>query len=169
MRIRDIGVILLVFIFIMFGTTNVVSADIKYEGKPEEIKEPAYIDDVMIVNKQNPLPSTYEPDVVEYSGEKGEKKAVDAIKKMITEAEKEGIKLQVYSGYRSYEYQKDLYNKYVEKDGKKAADRYSARPGFSEHQTGLTFDVGEKGVSDPLTEDLGQQEEGIWIKDNAYK
>src|SRR5699024_4733845 len=128
MRLRDIGVILIVIVLMVIGTSYVVSAEIKYEGNPEEIKERAYIDDVMIVNKQNPLPSTYELAVVEHSAEKGEKKAVDAIKKMITEAEKEGIKLQVYSGYRSYEYQKDLYNKYVEKDGKKAADRYSARP-----------------------------------------
>ena len=47
----------------------------------------------------------------------------------------------VYSGYRSYEYQEQLYNNYVAREGKEAADTYSARPGYSEHQTGLAFDL----------------------------
>ena len=46
-----------------------------------------------------------------------------------------------YSGFRSYETQTKLYQDYVNQDGKEAADRYSARPGYSEHQTGLAFDV----------------------------
>ena len=46
-----------------------------------------------------------------------------------------------YSGYRSYDYQTKLYNDYVDREGQAAADTYSARPGYSEHQTGLAFDI----------------------------
>ena len=67
-----------------------------------------------------------------------------------------------YSGFRSYETQNKLYQDYVNQDGKEAADRYSARPGYSEHQTGLAFDViGTDG--DLVTEEKAAQ----WLLDHA--
>ena len=67
-----------------------------------------------------------------------------------------------YSGFRSYETQTKLYQDYVNQDGKAAADRYSARPGYSEHQTGLAFDViGTNG--DLVTEEKASQ----WLLDHA--
>ena len=60
---------------------------------------------------------------------------------MVNAAKNDGISLDVVSGFRSYETQNQLYNGYVSRDGKEAADTYSARPGHSEHQTGLAFDV----------------------------
>ncbi len=67
-----------------------------------------------------------------------------------------------YSGFRSYETQTKLYQDYVNQDGKAAADRYSARPGYSEHQTGLAFDViGTDG--DLVTEEKAAQ----WLLDHA--
>ena len=67
-----------------------------------------------------------------------------------------------YSGFRSYETQTKLYQDYVNQDGKEAADRYSARPGYSEHQTGLAFDViGTNG--DLVTEEKAAQ----WLLDHA--
>ena len=68
-----------------------------------------------------------------------------------------------YSGFRSYDYQKTLYDNYVSRDGQAAADRYSARPGFSEHQTGLVFDLTDK--SGNLLEDARASQ---WLKDNAH-
>ena len=64
-----------------------------------------------------------------------------------------------YSGFRSYDYQKTLYDNYVSRDGQAAADRYSARPGYSEHQTGLVFDLTDK--SGNLLEDSRASQ---WLK-----
>lgn len=124
--------------------------------------EPSHIKGVLIANKKYPLPSTYD---------KGEDPAARAaFEKMATGAKSEGFELVAFSGYRSYEYQTTLYDRYVSRDGKEAADRYSARPGHSEHQTGLAFDIGEKGREDLwLTSEFGETAAGKWLKENAYK
>ncbi|CEA03904.1 D-alanyl-D-alanine carboxypeptidase [Metalysinibacillus saudimassiliensis] len=124
--------------------------------------EPTYIKDILIASKRYPLPKTFAP------GEQPEaRKAMD---ELIAAAKQRGFTLTAFSGYRSYDYQTTLYNNYVARDGKDAADRYSARPGYSEHQTGLVYDVGEVGKEDIwLTEQFGESEAGIWIRDNAHK
>ena len=88
----------------------------------------------MVVNKKHALPSTYAP---------GEDPTAGAqVKKLIQKMQELEYPISdVYSGYRSYEYQEQLYNNYVAREGKEAADTYSARPGYSEHQTGLAFDL----------------------------
>lgn len=123
--------------------------------------EPTFVQDVLIVNKKMPLPANYN---------KGEDPAARAaFEKMATAAKGEGIELVAFSGFRSYEYQTTLYNRYVNKDGKDAADRYSARPGYSEHQTGLAFDIGEKGREDLwLTAAFGETKAGQWLVKNAH-
>lgn len=122
--------------------------------------EPTYIDGILLANKKYPLPSTFAP------GENPE--ARQALNKMIAEAKQQGFNLVAFSGYRSYEYQTTLYNNYVKRDGQAAADRYSARPGFSEHQTGLAFDIGEVGKEDLwLTEEFGETPAGIWLFEHA--
>ena len=70
------------------------------------------------------------------------------------------------SSYRSYDYQVNLYNNYVKSDGKDAADTYSARPGFSEHQTGLAVDIYNKEL--PYTS-FEETKEFEWMQKNAYK
>ena len=124
--------------------------------------EPTYVQGVLIVNKKNPLPPTYN---------KGEDpKAKAAFEKMAAAAKNEGFELVPFSGFRSYEYQQSLYDRYVSRDGKDAADRYSARPGYSEHQSGLAFDIGEKGKEDLwLTDAFGESAAGKWLVDNAHK
>lgn len=97
--------------------------------------EPTYINGILLANKKYPLPSKFAP------GESEE--AREAFEEMAAEAKLSGINLHAFSTYRSYEYQKTLYDRYVSKDGVEDADRYSARPGYSEHQTGLAFDIGE--------------------------
>ena len=124
--------------------------------------EPTYVQGVLIVNKKNPLPPTYN---------KGEDpKAKAAFEKMAAAAKNEGFELVAFSGFRSYEYQQTIYDRYVSRDGKDAADRYSARPGYSEHQSGLAFDVGEKGKEDLwLTSAFGESAAGKWLVNNAHK
>ena len=114
-----------------------------------------YVGGVLIANKTYSLPQSYAPGV--------QKVAQDALNKMIKAAEKEGLNIFVRSGYRSYSYQKTLYNNYVSRDGKKAADRYSARPGHSEHQTGLAFDLNS------LSQSFANSPEGKWVAKNCWK
>ncbi len=132
-------------------------------GYPVDVKEaaePTYIDGVLIANKKYPLPKDFDP------GEDPE--ALAALDQMATAAKKVGFELVAFSGYRSYEYQTQLYANYANRDGKEAADRYSARPGHSEHQTGLAFDIGEKGQEDLwLTEEFGESPAGKWLVENA--
>lgn len=125
------------------------------------VTEPTYIDGVLIANKRYGLPSTYNP------GESPEARA--ALDQMLAAAKQAGFELTAFSGFRSYEYQSSLYNRYVERDGQAEADRSSARPGYSEHQTGLSFDIGEVGREDLwLKAEFGETEAGKWLINNAH-
>ena len=102
----------------------------------------------ILVNKYSGLPQDYEPsDLVEVdsSGEnenvRMRKVAANAFEKMIAAAKKEGFILNACSAYRSYAYQVDLYNNGADNYGQEYADRYWTRPGFSEHQSGLSVDI----------------------------
>ena len=102
----------------------------------------------LLVNKFNYLDSNYIPNNLELldnsyakSGIYLVKEAKDELEKMITKAREDGMNIRVISAYRSYSYQENLYNNYVKSDGVKMADTYSARAGYSEHQTGLVVDV----------------------------
>lgn len=106
----------------------------------ETIDGITYVDGVMIVNKSYSLPSSYAP-----GGLTSETQA--AFNKMKAAASKDGISLWNASGYRSYWYQNTLYWNYVSRDGQAAADRYSARAGHSEHQTGLALDINNPSSS----------------------
>lgn len=115
-----------------------------------------YINGILIANKTYALPSSYAPGGLT-------KETNAAFSKMQADAAKEGINLKIISGYRSYSKQQSTYNRYVNRDGKSAADRYSARPGHSEHQTGLAFDVNS------LEQSFGNTKEGKWLSANCYK
>src|SRR5699024_7186527 len=73
------------------------------------------------------------------------------------------------SGFRSYDYQAELYNNYVSRDGKESADRYSAEPGHSEHQTGLAIDVGSYDSAVLLQTSFEYTPEFQWMKDVAHE
>lgn len=127
-----------------------------------EVVEPTYINGVMLANKKFPLPKTYNP------GE--DPTAKQAMDQMILAAKEAGYEIVAFSSFRSYEYQKELYDKYVARDGRAEADRYSARPGHSEHQTGLAFDVGEASRKDLwLTSEFGETPAGKWLAENAHQ
>ncbi|WP_455459990.1 LD-carboxypeptidase LdcB/DacB [Streptococcus salivarius] len=113
-------------------------------------------DDIIIVNKKHGLSKDYNP------GENPTAKA--AFVRLRDDMINQGLNVgRSYSGFRSYDYQKTLYDNYVIRDGQAAADRYSARPGYSEHQTGLVFDLTDK--SGNLLEDSRASQ---WLKDNAH-
>lgn len=117
-----------------------------------------YINDLLIVNKTYSLPNTYVP-----SNNALTTLTDNAFISMQKEASKFGLNLYVSSGYRSYEYQKSLYQRYVNKDGQEKADTYSARAGHSEHQTGLCFDL------NTIEDSFANTPEGKWVAQNCYK
>lgn len=114
-----------------------------------------YIEGILIANKTYSLPSNYG------NGLTGEMQ--NAFNTMQEAAKREGIDIYIISGFRSYSRQNSIYNNYVSSDGKENADRYSARPGHSEHQTGLAADINSLYTSFENTP------EGKWLSNNAYK
>ncbi|MDO1605006.1 M15 family metallopeptidase [Lactobacillus sp. YT155] len=125
---------------------------------------------LLVVNKKHPLPKNYNP----YNGEKmssneggrGLAPEVQVAKdKLIKAMQKENLPISnQVSGYRDYDYQKKLYDEYVAEAGKQAADTFSARPGYSEHQSGLAFDLIGKDGELPTNDKLYK-----WLENNAYK
>ena len=127
----------------------------------------------ILVNKYIYLPQDYIPnnlEIIDTRYTDGNKLLVSdariAFDLMAMDAKKENLNIRVISAYRDYKYQENLYNKYVLRDGKDLADTYSARPGFSEHQTGLVIDVDNINLS---YEQFESTDEFEWMKDNSYK
>ena len=114
-----------------------------------------YIDGILIANKTYKLPASYNPGT--------NPTAYNAFKKMQSDAYKDGISLYIASGFRSYSYQQSLYNSYVARDGQALADTYSARAGYSEHQTGLAFDINNPSSS------FDNTREAKWLAQNCAK
>ena len=132
-----------------------VDSGVSYNGSYYSVK--GKYGEVMIANKHYPLSPDFNP------GEDPE--AVSALHELIAAMQAEGYPISdQYSGFRSYDTQVDLYQNYVNQDGQEAADRYSARPGYSEHQTGLTFDLID--TSGNLVTEPGPSK---WLLKNAVK
>lgn len=120
------------------------------------------VNGILIANKVFPMPKTFTP------GESAE--ARQAFNELNAIAKKAGFEFDAFSTYRSYDRQVELYNNYVNRDGADAADRYSARPGFSEHQTGLAFDIGEVGNPGDYADDrFGETKAGKWLAKHAHE
>lgn len=124
-----------------------------------------YIDDVIVVNKTYSLPSNFAPNNLVTIN--GYIKVVDYVKNSFNELKSDassiGLNIYASSGYRSYSDQKYIYNNYVKMDGQEKADTYSARAGYSEHQTGLAIDVNTIDMT------FDNTEESIWLKENCYR
>lgn len=135
--------------------TNPIPSPTK-DMDPNQI-QPTYINGILLVNKNYGLPPTF--------GNGDDPTALAKLQQLQRDAQAQGINISnSYSGYRSYQYQTQLYNNYVNQHGEEAANTFSAKPGFSEHQTGLTFDLKDFNgqlVEDPITSQ--------WIKDNCAK
>ncbi len=129
--------------------------EIDSKHKTEIIDGRTYIDGILIVNKSYPLPSSYDPGINE--------EASAAFEKMQAAASDDGLFLYILSGYRSYSEQQYQYNVHVKNKGKKYADKVSARPGYSEHQSGLCMDINS-------TEDsFADTKEAAWLAENCTK
>jgi D-alanyl-D-alanine carboxypeptidase len=124
-----------------------------------------------LVDKKHPLPEGYEPeDLAELQpgvyelGRKGlmlRRAAAEALERMAAAARSEGIVLVASSAYRSYDYQVQVYNRIAGEMGREAADRESARPGYSQHQTGLALDFGS------IDDSFAETRAGRWILENG--
>ncbi|NMA03616.1 MAG: M15 family metallopeptidase [Clostridiales bacterium] len=148
----------------------------------EDGKQPVEnVDDILvIVNKKRYLESDYKPvDLVipnvkfSFDGEHEKKymrkEAAEALEEFFGQAYEEGIYIFALSGYRSYNTQKWLFENRASKIGEEEANKLIARPGESEHQTGLAMDITSQSVQFDLKEKFGETEEGKWVKDNAHK
>ena len=136
---------------------------------------------LVLVNKNYALDSSYAPsdlvlpNVLVLGHEQNKtlylrEEASQHLEQLFSAAEQEaGLIFLARSGYRSYETQVSLYQRYVDQNGQEAADRFSARAGHSEHQTGLAIDVTADSVNGQLTTEFGKTAEGIWLKDNAHR
>lgn len=93
--------------------------------------------------------------------------AARALEELFRQAAAEGIELAGVSGYRSYQRQEAIFNYRARERGEEVANRTSARPGQSEHQTGLAMDVSSASVGYALIEDFGNTKEGLWLAENA--
>lgn len=115
-----------------------------------------YIDGILIANKTYNLPSNYNP-----GGLLGE--FTSNFNRMKADASSQGVNLWIKSGFRSYASQSSIYNNYVARDGRANADTYSARPGHSEHQSGLAADINS------LDQSWINTKEGQWLNNNCSK
>ncbi len=143
-----------------------ITPSVKEENKIENINGITYIDGILIVNKTYALPSDYRPSNsadYQYCTTCLTQETMNAFYEMQADAGALGLNLYISSGFRSYSYQENLYNNYVYQDGQEAADTYSARPGHSEHQTGLAFDL------NTIDDSFAYTEEGKWVADNCYR
>ncbi len=151
-----------------------VNSDLDYEFYTNIQKTDTSKDTLLIVNKYYQLEQNYHyGDLVvmdsQYDNKSGSKLssvAYEAFKKLVDDAEKEGYHIRNNSAYRSYATQNSLYQNYKNANGLAWADKWSARPGHSEHQTGLALDVGEKGHTN--LNDFVNSKEFIWMKDHAH-
>ncbi len=138
------------------------------------------MDPLVLVNKERNLPEDFVPETLTipdipfaFEGDHPKKQmqqaAADAIEDLFAQAEKDDIPLLAQSGYRSYSTQKVIFASNAESNGQEEANKYSARAGQSEHQTGLTMDVTSPEASFQLIEEFGETTAGKWVKDNAPK
>jgi len=126
-----------------------------------------------LVDKNHPLDASYEPvDLVALKGGpyllnrvglKLRREAALSLERMAQAAQVDGVTLVVSSAYRSYEYQKQVYDRNVKSMGQTAADRESARPGHSQHQLGLAVDFGSIDDTFALTA------QSRWLYKNAWR
>lgn len=122
----------------------------------QNINGATYVNGILIVNKSYSLPASFAPGGIT-------QEVQNAFNQMEADARAQGLNIWIQSSYRSYDYQVSIYNSYVAQDGKALADTYSARPGYSEHQSGLCFDL--NSIDDSFTD----TPEGKWVDAHAHE
>lgn len=168
--------------FLQLKQENRLTQDIIYTG--QNIKIPYIVTNntsvLVLVNKKNNLPQGYVPanlivpkvrfSFAEYDDKKLMRSdAAAALEEMFMGAQRAGINLYALSAYRSFDRQNDIFTSSVNRNGYEKANRLSAMPGQSEHQTGLAVDITAPSVNYGLSQGFGDTPEGKWLSDNAYK
>jgi zinc D-Ala-D-Ala carboxypeptidase len=125
----------------------------------------------VVVNKKHPLsPATYAPHIAIVRGYQVAEAAAPALTRMLDASDRDGIGFKIESAYRSYDYQVGVHNSLVASQGQAYADKFSARPGYSEHQTGLAVDLITPADSscdfDPC---FAHTPGGRWIKAHSWQ
>ncbi|MEH3075280.1 MAG: D-alanyl-D-alanine carboxypeptidase family protein [Quadrisphaera sp.] len=123
----------------------------------------------VVVNKQHPIvPSDYEPaQVVRVAGELVSAAAAPDLEALLAHSRDDGVALTLVSGFRTFDYQEQVHRRSVARNGQAGADRYSARAGHSEHQTGLAVDFSSADGRATLSPRFGQTDEGLWLAEHA--
>jgi D-alanyl-D-alanine carboxypeptidase len=133
----------------------------------------------VLVNKELPLPEGYVPkdltvpDVefqISYFDEKKQLRAMaaNALEELFLAAKEEDLNLIAISGYRSYQRQYDIFTANIRKKGLEHTMQFSAKPGYSEHQTGLSIDVSTKSIKYRLDASFASTPESKWLAENAH-
>jgi D-alanyl-D-alanine carboxypeptidase len=129
--------------------------------------------ELMLVNRIYGLSEEFVPeDLVEvpskyaYSGKKLSQSVLDEVIKLIDDGKNQGYTFVISDGYRSYKEQKDIYDSYADYYGMSETDTFVARPGHSEYQTGMSFDL---KPYNKVIDDVSNNEEYLWLRENAYK
>lgn len=117
--------------------------------------ECTYVDGILVANKSYSLPESYDPGLLPVTEE--------AFEKLSKDAKAQGLDIYNSSDYRTYAFQVECYNSMVEGYSKEYADVFSARPGHSEHQTGLAIDVNS------VTDSFGSTPEAAWLAEHAHE
>lgn len=150
-----------VSIVFIFTTLYLLNNKQKEKYNPVTKKNGAYyVNNHIIVNREYKVCPFYIPFP--------KSEAKNNLKIMIKDAQKQGFQLIIISGFRSYFKQMRLFNMYVHRDGLEKAKTYSAEPGYSEHQTGLAFDVASPGLDESIKEQFQFTKESKWLQDNAH-
>lgn len=144
-----------------------------FNKSKHSINDPASL--WVVVNKGRKLPQTYvpadlvTPDVrIKSSDTKLRADTARALERMFAGAKAQGLTLMVTSAYRSYNYQQNLYSNYLKTQGQANTDATSARPGHSEHQTGLAVDISPASRKCELDTCFADTPEGVWTAENAH-
>lgn len=147
------------------NSDNCIEEDFTLHVVKDSVIKPKYIDGILIVNKSYPLPDDYIPDnlVSLSNGAQVVDYVKEAFELLIKGSKEEGLNIYPSTAYRSIGFQSTLYNNYVARDGKEKADTYSARPGYSEHHTGLAIDVNDVSAA------FNNTNEAKWLEENCYK
>lgn len=169
-----------------YNTTNIKSRGIEVEETKslEEIERENISnivnnekeDLIKLVNKENSLEYSYAPTDLISPNVKSTKNdilirevCVNPLETMFYDANREGVSLALVSGFRSSDYQSKIYNNSLNVNGYEHTNKYVAKPGHSEHQTGLAVDISSASNNFNLNENFKNTIEGQWLKENAHK
>ena len=165
---KELCIIIFILLCLTIRYDKTLFTKFYYQIKP--IKNPESIH--VLVNKNHQLSSHYIPKDLEvisnqyaYDEKYLRKEARLSFERLSKEASTLGYRIIGVSAYRDYDYQKKLYQHYVDTKGKEYADLCSARPGHSEHQSGLAIDVMGSNLDYNLFE---ESEEFTWMSENAH-